>query len=35
MPQLQLPFLLVGMTLINANVGFHFEEDIITYFYDQ
>jgi transposase-like protein len=33
MPQLQLPFFPAGMTLINANVGFHCEEDTITYFY--
>lgn len=33
MPQLQLPFFPAGMTLINSNVGFHREEDTITYFY--
>jgi transposase-like protein len=33
MPQLQLPFFPAGMTLINANVGFHLEEGTITYFY--
>lgn len=33
MPQLQLPFFPQGMTLINANIGFHREEGIITYFY--
>jgi len=33
MPQLQLPFFPQGMTLINANIGFHREEEIITYFY--
>lgn len=33
MPQLQLPFFPAGMTLINANVGFHREEVTITYFY--
>ena len=33
MPQLQLPFFPQGMTLINANVGFHREEDTISYFY--
>lgn len=33
MPQLQLPFFPQGMTLINANIGFHREGDIITYFH--
>ena len=33
MPQLQLPFFPQGMTLINANVCFHREEDTLTYFY--
>jgi hypothetical protein len=32
MPQLQLPFFPAGMTLINANVGFHLEEGTITYY---
>lgn len=33
MPQLQLPFFPQGMTLINSNIGFRREGDIITYFY--
>jgi len=33
MPQLQLPFFPQGMTLINANIGFHREGDMITYFH--
>jgi hypothetical protein len=33
MPQLQIPYFPQGMTLINANIGFHREGDIITYFH--
>lgn len=33
MPQLQLPIFPQGMSLINSNIGFHCEEDTITYFY--
>ncbi len=33
MPQLQLPFFSQGVALINANIGFHREGDIITCFH--